>query len=313
MEKEKKITGVILAAGLGTRMGSLPTELPKAVLPVLNRPIIFHQLKMMESVGIEDVYIVVGYNSHILVQCIERSGPLDMNIHYKQQSRALGIAHSISVLEQYIKTPMLILLGDIYFDAPNIHQMLEKFESSSSLGVLAAVKEDNADVISRNYCIIENDEGAVTRVIEKPRYPQSNLKGVGIYLFDPIFFDAIRRTPRTAMRDEYEITDSIQIMINDGYAVSTSMSVIEDINVTSPQDLLGLNLRLLDRSRHDKLVGVRTAIGNNTSIKRSVVGANCVISDGVIIENSLVFDNCTVPEGSSLRNAIFTEKQVYYV
>ena len=59
-------------------------------------------------------------------------------------------------------------------------------------------------------------------MIEKPRYVDSQLKGCGLYVFDPHIFDAIRRTPRTAMRDEYEITDSIQILINDGYDRASS-------------------------------------------------------------------------------------------
>ena len=56
-------------------------------------------------------------------------------------------------------------------------------------------------------------------MIEKPRYIDNDLKGCGLYLFDLPVFDAIRRTPKTAMRDEYEITAAIQIVIDDGLPV----------------------------------------------------------------------------------------------
>ena len=76
-------------------------------------------------------------------------------------------------------------------------------------------------MIKRNVAIVEQEKGSarVRQVIEKPRFVRSEIKGCGIDLFDLHVFDAIRRKPRTAMRDEYEITDSIQIMINDGYTI----------------------------------------------------------------------------------------------
>ena len=86
--------------------------------------------------------------------------------------------------------------------------------------VAGAVKrEPDLQAIKRNFIVMTEPDGKVTRVIEKPRHPRTDLKGCGIYLFDPAFFDAVRRTPRTAMRNEYEITDSIQIFIDDGYRV----------------------------------------------------------------------------------------------
>ena len=97
--------------------------------------------------------------------------------------------------------------------------------------------------------------GRVRRVIEKPRYVDSQLKGCGLYVFDPHIFDAIRRTPRTAMRDEYEITDSIQILINDGYVTHHHPIVERDLNLTKPADLLTINLIELARQRPDEARG----------------------------------------------------------
>jgi GDP-4-dehydro-6-deoxy-D-mannose reductase len=68
------------------------------------------------------------------------------------------------------------------------------------------------------------------------------LKGCGIYAFDLPIFDAIRRTPRTAQRDEYEITSSIQILIDDGYPVYPAEIVSTDINLTIASDLLRANV-----------------------------------------------------------------------
>ena len=103
---------------------------------------------------------------------------------------------------------------------------------------LVSMDEPDPEMVRRNFVIQADEPAACTRVIEKPRYVDSQLKGCGLYVFDPHIFDAIRRTPRTAMRDEYEITDSIQILIDDGYVVHHHPIVERDLNLTKPEDLL---------------------------------------------------------------------------
>ena len=114
--------------------------------------------------------------------------------------------------------------------------------------------------------------GRVAKVIEKPRYVNSQLKGCGLYVFDPHIFDAIRRTPRTAMRDEYEITDSIQILINDGYVVHHHPIVERDLNLTKPDDLLTINLIELGRAGLTSLVDGTAVVPAGATIEHSVIG-----------------------------------------
>lgn len=310
MADRAEITGVILAAGRGTRMSRLDTDLPKVVLPILNVPIVCHQLEIMERLGIKRVFIVVGYNGHEVVRHIERYRSFNLEIEYKHQAQTLGIAHSIAILEPWVCGPVLTFLGDVFFVAPQIEMVLDEYEASDTKGVLVAVREEDHAVIGRNYCIVTNDAGDVTRVIEKPRFPTSNLKGVGIYLFDPVVFDSIRRTPRTAMRDEYEITEAIQIMINDGYRIRTSLCISDDLNLTYPEDLLSINLKLLDASGADKLVASSAVVGSDVQVERSIIGAGAQIGDGSTVENSVVFADCRLPSGTVVKNEIVTEKGI---
>src|SRR4030095_3325182 len=125
--------------------------------------------------------------------------------------------------------------------------------------------------------ISADDTGRVTKVIEKPRYVNSQLKGCGLYVFDPHIFDAIRRTPRTAMRDEYEITDSIQILINDGYVTHHHPIVERDLNLTKPADLAMIHLIELARAGLPKLVDETAKLATGTQVDRSVIGKNVVV------------------------------------
>jgi len=302
------LTGVILAAGRGTRMGILPTALPKVVLPILDEPIVYHQLRIMASLGIRKAFIVVGFRGYEVVRQIERMPPSGVEIHYVEQRQRLGIAHCVGTLERRLDGPFMLFLGDIYFDAPRIGDMLDAFQNPEVDAVLGAVEERTIAALQRNYCIISDDAGRATRVIEKPRHPKSRIKGVGVYLFRPFIFDAIRRTPRTAMRDEYEITDSIQILIDDGYYVRACTCVEADLNVTYPKDLLDINLSLLRAKGLERLVGRQVELGEGADIAQSVVCSGARVGAGAVLRECLVFPGAAVDSGARLHRAIVTDE-----
>lgn len=302
--------GVILAAGKGSRMSQLPTMLPKPVLPVLGKPIICHQIDLMVELGISEIIVVVGHLGFEIVREIERMPARGLSIHYVHQEETLGIAHCVRLLEPLIERPFLLLLGDIYFQNPRLQDLVALFEQQQPDGVLGAIQESSDEALRRNFCIVLGDDGQVRRVIEKPRFPRSRLKGIGLYLFTPLVFDAVRRTPRTAMRDEYEITDSIQIMVDDGGKVLTCCCVDADMNVTEPKDLLEVNLAALATSNQDCVVDRAAALGADVTIHRSVIGRNANISTDVLLEEVVVFPETTIPSGSVVRRALATPQGI---
>ncbi len=306
----QEITGVTLAAGKGSRMMSLQTMLPKPVLPVLDRPIVYHQLEAMARLGIRKAIVVVGHRGYEVVRQIERQPPVGIEIDYVPQESTLGIAHCVGCLESAIEGPFLLFLGDIYFHAPKLEGIVTLFRESQADAVLGAIEEEDTEAISRNYCIVTDESGLARQVIEKPRYPKSNLKGVGIYLFTPVVFDAIRRTSRTAMRDEYEITDSIQILIDLGYGVRPCTDIVHDLNVTFPRDLLDLNLWALNHEGLDKYVAETAEIGSGAVIEKAVVGAGAVLGARAVVRNSVVFAGAQIPDDCVLENVIVTESDV---
>jgi dTDP-glucose pyrophosphorylase len=160
---------------------------------------------------------------------------------------------------------------------------------------------------------LEDDSGRAVRVVEKPRQPRSLLKGVGLYLFRPVVFDAIRRTPRTAMRDEYEITDSIQIMIDDGCAVHACRCVQEDVNVTKPGDLLEVNLRALQAHDLERWIAPGAGIENGAVLERCVVGDKARIGAGSSIRRSVIFAGADVPKDAVIEDCIVTDQEVFKV
>jgi len=284
----RKLLGVILAAGKGSRIQPLNLYLPKPLLPVCNKPIIQYQLEDMRRIGVENVIIVVGHLKEEIISYFGDGSSLGLSIRYVEQHKTLGIAHAVAQLENVVDSPFILFLGDIFLVSKNLQAMERMFWERRAGAVLAVKREDNPEYIRRNFAVILHASGTVTRVIEKPRYLTNNLKGCGVYIFDQAIFDAIRRTPRTAQRDEYEITNSIQILIDDGYPVFPAEVIEWDMNITFACDLLDCNRSQLKRLGKPCLIGRGAHIHSGALIQGSVLGDGVTVEKPIVIRDSLV-------------------------
>lgn len=303
------LQGVILAAGRGTRMHPFSPRYPKPILPVGNRPLVALQAEAMREAGVSDVTVVIGHLGYEIVRELGDGGDLGVRITYAEQEETLGIAHAVGKLEGKIRGPFLLFLGDIYFEFSEevgLARMIEEFQGEGYNAVLAVKREKDAEAVKRNFAVIEDGDGRVRRVIEKPRYVESRLKGCGIYLFDLHIFDAIRRTPRTAQRDEYEITDSIQILIDYGHDVRAREVIREDVNLSVPADLLESNLLAVRRSGGEAIVSEGARVHSGATLRRSVIGDGAAVESPVSITDSVVFPWTEVTGGADLHRSIVT-------
>ena len=298
--------GIILAAGKGTRMEPFSANYPKPILPVCNKPLLYYQVELMKSIGIERVIIVIGHLGHEIARCFGDGSGLGLKIEYVEQRETLGIAHALGKLEPYISSPMLLSLGDIFLVTEDVESMKEKMNSHDASAVLAVKHEEDPEAIKRNFTVQLDDEGMVKRVIEKPRHINTSIKGCGLYLFDQHVFDAIRRTPRTAMRDEYEITDTIQIIIDDGYPVMISDVVKWDMNVTYPADVLQCNLIELKRQGKEAIIGKSAEIHSKAEVHNSVIGDNVVVRHPIKITNTVVLPDTVVTATHDIDSFVVT-------
>ena len=303
------LVGVVLAAGKGGRMYPFSSRMPKPLLPVCNKPLLQLHIETMAGLGIRDVYIVIGHYGFEIVKALGMGEAWGVRIHYVDQGEPKGIAHAVGQLEAHVERPFLMFLGDIYFRTADLRAMVALHAGGGVNAVLATKQERDPAAIRRNFAVIENDEGFVRRVIEKPRHLVNTLKGCGLYLFDLHIFDAIRRTPRTAMRDEYELTDSIQILIDDGFAVKSLPVVEEDINLTYPADLLALNLAAMRAQGAGKVVGRGVELHPGARVAGSVVGDGARITRPITVRDSLIFPGVTVATDKDIVRTIVTGDQ----
>jgi dTDP-glucose pyrophosphorylase len=298
----------ILAAGRGTRMRDFSDHWPKPALPVCNKPLLQYQIEILREIGIREILIVIGHLGHEIAQVFGDGGSLGVRIKYVEQSETLGIANALGQLEPYVSAPLFLLLGDIFFVTDELATMIDTMTARRAGAVLAVKREQDPEAIKRNFTILLSEDGSVRRVIEKPRHSTTNIKGCGLYLFDLPVFDAVRRTPRTAMRDEYEITDTIQIMIDDGLPVFPAEIIQWDMNLSVPPDLLECNLFQMKRLGVSRVIGEGTQISEGATIDNAVLGARVVIQHPIRITSSVIFPDTVVSSTHDIDRFILTPR-----
>ena len=299
-----ELVGVILSAGKGSRIDPFNAHFPKPLLPIGNRPIMGHHLETYRGLGITKCCVVVGHLMDRIINHFGRDANAGLDIRYVEQNDILGIAHAVGQVEPYVDGPFLLCLGDIFYLAEDIDRLVTRYEQGDVAAVLAVKEEEDPDIVRRNFSVEVDDDGFVARVVEKPREPASLLKGCGIYLFGPEVFDAIRRTPRTALRNEYEITSSIQILIDDGHKVAVEPVIDWDLNVTFPGDLLDGNITYLRHLGLDNLIDETATIEDGVTLTRCVVGAGARVKGPGKLADCVVLPGTVVDAGQDLRRAL---------
>ncbi len=298
--------GVILAAGEGSRMGPLGDQLPKALVPICNQPLLTYQLDHMRSLGIKDVIIVVGYLRESIENAFGDGLDFDLNIRYVEQRERLGLAHAVGQLESQIDGPFVLMLGDIYFDIPNLKEMVHSHQSTQAAAVLAVKDETSLEAIQRNFSVVADEQGRVSEVVEKPSAPTTTFKGCGVYIFDSRIFEAIRNTPRSSLRNEYELTDAIQVLIESGAAVQAVDIVRNDINITYISDIIDANVYELTTRELSSIQGDRAQLHAGCVLSQSVIGDDIQIPHAITLDECVVLDGSIIRSTSPLQRAVIT-------
>lgn len=297
--------GIILAAGQGKRMGPLGEYYPKALLPVANEPLIGHHLRLLRELGVKEVYIVVGYRSPDLVRTLRDGESYGIRVRYVEQGPPLGSAHALGRVSPYIRRPFLLILGDYYFAASDPGRLLRRLQDGTGSAVLAK-QEPERRLVCEACELHVNEEGRVLKIIEKPAIPTTNLKGCGFYALQPEIFDAVARTPRNALRDEYELSTALDIYVNSGNELYAEQDIIWDFNFTRAEDLLECNLKWLRQEGRNELIARQTHIEPQARLENVVVGDHSEVRGSLSLKNVVVFSETSIEGTDTIERALVT-------
>ena len=304
---------IIPVAGAGTRLRPHTHSTPKVLIPVAGKPIIGHILNQLQGLPIDEVILVIGHMGDKIREYVE--GNFKFKTTFVTQEKAKGLADAIYLTKQTVgNDDAIIILGDTIFKT-SFKDIISK--PNSQIGVKPVADP-------RRFGVVEQDGKKITRLVEKPEHPKTNLAIVGIYLIRkmPRLYAAIDQLYQKKIRTkgEYQLTDALQLMLEQG-EVMESFTVDGWYDCGKPETLLETNRQLLEMSSlhptprqgvvinppvyidpgaklEHCIIGPYVSIAAGSSIKNSII-SNTIIGSNVQIEtmmlqNSILGDNATV-------------------
>lgn len=235
--------GLIPAAGLGTRLHPITLAIPKELLMIGDKAVIEYVIEAMKEVGITDIVVVVGWKKHAILDYLGSGERLGVKISYVVQDNRDGLAKAVYSGEHVIgKEPFLVVLGDDFFYPKTFLKDILDFHKKQDADATIGVAE--IEDPTRHGIIKPGKSNKIEDIVEKPTKDKapSNLGAMGVYIFKPSIFDAIRKT-KPGVKNEYQLTDSIKVMVEDGHKVLFKKISGQHIDVGTIEDLKKANIQ----------------------------------------------------------------------
>ena len=285
---------IIPVAGTGTKLRPHTYTQPKALIPLAGKTVLSIIIDQLVEAGVRDFVLVVGYLGDKIMHYAKSNYP-NLNITIIHQNERKGLGHAIYLCKEEVhQEELLIVLGDTICEY-NVAELLEIQGS-----VLGVKKVDDP----RNFGVAETDEdGKVTRLIEKPQIPKTNNALVGIYKItdaNKLFtcLEDIFHASDHPM-EEISLTPALDCMVNAGTVFST-FKVSNWFDCGKKETLLESNATLLkkwgshvsgEEQFENTIIIPPVSIAPGCEIKNSIIGPNVSIGENVIVQYSIVKDS----------------------
>lgn len=221
----RALKALILVGGLGTRLRSIVSEVPKPMAKFAGKPFLEYKLLHLQREGVRKVVFCSGYKSEIIQDYFGDGSAWDMQVEYSIEKERLGTGGAIKLAEDLVEEPFLAMNGDCYLEN-DIGDMLGQFESRNAEGVILLAPPRNPKEEGH----VEYDtENCITGFKEKPdrEFAESEIEALrinaGMYLFDPVVFDLIPAGKKVSLEREIfpqlVARDNLYCAFYDGYFI----------------------------------------------------------------------------------------------
>jgi len=295
---------MVLAAGLGTRLQPLTFEIPKPMVPVLDRPVMAHILDLLEGQGFDRVIA----NLHWFPDTIR--GYFGDRVEYRHEKELLGTAGGVRNVRDFFGDDLVVVVsGDALTDL-DLRVLVERHRSAGGIATLTVKQVPD----TREYGVVIHDEdGRIQGFQEKPDPAEalSDLGNCGIYCFSPEIFDYFPKEPFADWAQDVFpelLSHDVPFFVHEIEDYWNDVGSLDELR-TGTFDALEGRLRL-EVSGEEVADGVRAGEGTSLAACEQVegpvwVGAECELGPGTRLVGPLVIgDGARVGEGAALRESI---------
>ena len=313
--------GLILSGGKGTRLRPLTYTSAKQLVPVANKPVLFYGIEAMAEAGLTDIGIVVGDTQAEIRAAAGDGSKWGVRITYIPQEAPLGLAHAVKISHEFLgDEPFVMYLGDNLLNK-GIVAFVREFERERPAAQILLTRVPDPQMFG----VAQLDGGRVVRLVEKPKEPIGDLALVGVYMFGPEIFESVNRI-KPSSRNELEITDAIQDLIDRGLTVKPHIVEGWWKDTGKLEDMLEANRLILDTFERridgqvdsESRIEGKVVIEAGAVVERSVIRGPAIIGSGARIVKAYIgpftaimndvqiidteIEHSIVLEGSSLRD-----------
>ncbi|MCX7800381.1 MAG: sugar phosphate nucleotidyltransferase [Fimbriimonadales bacterium] len=272
--------GVILAAGKGTRLFPVTYHIPKPLLPLANRLTLEYAFDRLREIDVRDICIVVGENEPQMRSALGDGARFGLNLSYVRQTHPQGLAHAVGFAREFVgDEPFVLYLGDALY-SKGFHEHARRFLESgcANLNLVQWVEDP------RRYGVANLDGERIVKLVEKPKNPDSNWAMAGLYFFRPPIWEVLPDLKPSA-RGEYEITDTIQLLIDRGHTVLAGVYDGVWYDTGTLESFLEVSRFLINGGQ----------IIDPTARVKAQVGEAVVIGAGATVECAFIEDSVILP------------------
>jgi glucose-1-phosphate thymidylyltransferase len=287
----ERLKGLILSGGKGTRLRPITHTSAKQLVPVANKPVLFYGIESLAAAGIEEIGIIIAPETGSEIRAAAGDGSqFGVRITYIEQDAPRGLAHAVLTAEPFLgDAPFVMYLGDNLL-RDGITDLVGAFRAQEPDALILLTPVPDPE----HYGVAELDGDKVKALVEKPKEPVSDLALVGVYMFTPAIHDAARAI-EPSWRNELEITDAIQRLIDSGLRVDPHIVRGWWKDTGQVQDMLDANRLILDDLGEqidgelvDSRVEGRVVIAAGARLERATVRGPAIIGSGTRLVDAYV-------------------------
>lgn len=320
--------GVIMAGGKGTRLRPLTCNLPKPMVPLLDKPVMEYSIELLKQHGIVDIAVTLQYLPESIRNYFEDGRKFGVNLHYFEEKEPLGTAGSIKNAESFLDETFVVISGDGLTDF-NLSQGIEYHHQKNSFCTIFTKQVENPVEFG---LVVANQTGEITKFIEKPKWNEvcSDTVNTGIYIMEPDILTYIEKNEAAdfsknifpellkskhglyAYSAEGYWTDignfsQYRQAHNDLLSGAVQNDLMKQLNEVSPGIFLGKQVTVEAGAylNGPMYIGSYTTVRAGAKIEEfSVIGQHTIIDSKASIKRSIIWNDGFVGQSCELRGVI---------